>query len=214
MKSVLRLESFCLAVVLGWALSARPARADLGLELLEPPGIYSAFIDVTYNATTDLFNASGFALTLDDDGIGPAFNITGGTFDITATIDASGAFSGGSLAIGGTVSALGFNSGTLLSGDLQALGTPTSGSDPFEFIFDVTGGDASSIFGSIPLGVILSGGTGYNGTFAADFDNLSLEVRGTGTAFSDTAGVIPLPASGWLALCGLGLVTAGRRIGR
>ena len=188
--------------------------APLNLTLNDFPDIVSGQIDVTYNALTDAFDASGFAFELDDDGSVPAEAIAGGTFDLTATIDASGNLTGGTLSIGGTVASLGFTSGTLLTGTLTDFGFPNVGSDPFEFLLDVTGGDAAGLYGGVPAGVILSG-TGFDGDFNGNFDNLALldgvPTPGTGTAVADVAPV-PLPAALWLFGTGLlGLIGVSRR---
>lgn len=116
--------------------------------------------------------------------------------------------SGGTLSIGGTVASLGFNSGTLLTGDLTALGFPDAGGDPLEFLFNITGGDAASLYGATG-GVIMSA-TGFGGSFAADFDNnMGMVGRGMGTA---DAGAVPVPAAVWLFGSGLlGMVWVGRR---
>lgn len=185
--------------------------APLNLTLNDVPDIVSQFIDVTYDASLQTLTASGFALELDDDGSVPAEPIAGGTFDLTATIDNAGNLVGGTIAIGGTVGSLGFNSGTLLTGALTAFGFPNVGSDPFEFLFDVTGGDAAALYGggSVPAGVILSG-TGFGGDFASDFDNLSTG-PGTGIAVANV-GTVPIPAALWLFGSGLlGLIGLARR---
>ena len=193
--------------------------APLNLTLLDTPDIVSDFIDVTYDAAGDSFVATGFARELDDDGSVPPENIVNGTFNLAATIDAAGNLVSGSLTIGGTVASLGFNSGTLLTGTLTDFGFPNVGSDPFEFLLDVTGGDAAGLYGSVPAGVILSG-TGFSepglsGDFNGDFDNLALiddvPTPGTGRAVANVAPV-PLPAAVWLFGTGLlALVGVGRR---
>ena len=195
------------ALLLGAGSQAEAA--PLNLTLLDTPDIVSGFIDVTYNATTDTFSASGFALELDDDGSIPSETIAGGTFDLSASIDASGLLASGTLDIGGTVASLGFNSGTLLTGDLTAFGFPNAGGDPLEFLFSVTGGDAAGLYGGAGStgGVILAGGTGFTGDFTADF-------TGGGMAVADVAPV-PVPAALWLFGTGLlGLVGLGRNRGR
>lgn len=183
------------------ALLAIPAQAALlNLTLADSPDIVSGFIDVSYDATTATFFASGFAFELKD-GSGVR-QINGGLFDLGATIDNSGILSGGTLTIGGTIAALGFNSGTLLTGTLTALGFPGNGGDPLEFLFDVTGGDAAGLYGS-SAGIILSN-SGFSGSFAADFDNLLGGLAGTGYSLADTAPTaMPVPAALWLFGSGL-----------
>ena len=184
--------------------------APLNLTLLDTPDIASSFISVGYNAGSDAFTASGFALELDDDGSVPPETITDGAFDITASIDAAGALNlGGTLNINGTVASLGFNSGTLLTGSLTAFGFKDSGGEPLEFLFSVTGGDAAGLYGGVGSigGIILSGDTGFTGDFNFDF-------TGDGTAVADVAPV-PLPAAVWLFGAGLlGLVGIGRNSSR
>ena len=113
---------------MGWLLvlgmTGPASGTPLGLTLFDNPDIVSMFIDVVYDAGTDTFEADGFALGLDDDGVGPTLDIVGGSFDLTATIDGAGLLTGGSLVIGGTVANLGFNSGTLLTGSLTDFGFP------------------------------------------------------------------------------------------
>ena len=190
-------------VLIGFGLlnvSVVAQAAPLNLTLLDFPDIVSSFIDVTYDGGTQTFVASGFALELDDDGSAPAEAIAGGTFDISASIDNSGTLIGGTLSIGGTVASLGFNSGTLLTGNLTDFGFLNAGGDPLEFLLDVTGGDAAGLYGAVPAGVILSG-TGFAGSFVGSFDNLS-GGPGTGSAVADVAPV-PLPAAIWLFGVGL-----------
>ena len=204
----------CVSLMLSglFLLSASAHAAPLNLTLFDFPDIVSTFIDVTYDAGTDSFVASGFALELDDDGSVPAEAIDGGTFDLSASIDSSGSLSGGALTIGGTVASLGFISGTLLTGSLTAFGFPNAGGDPLEFLFDVTGGDAASLYGggSIPGGIILSA-TGFTGDFTSDFDNLFSGNPGTGSGVANVAPV-PLPAAVWMFGSGiLGMIGLGRR---
>jgi hypothetical protein len=193
----------------GLLLGSAAQAAPLNLTLNDFPDIVSSFIDVTYNAGTDAFTASGFAQELDDDGSMPAEAIAGGTFNLIATIDASGAMSGGSLSIGGTVSSLGFNTGTLLTGNLTDFGFPDAGGDPLEFLFDVTGGDAAVLYGGVgAVGGVIMGATGFGGSFDSDFDNLR---DGAGSGVANVA-PIPVPAAVWLFGSGLvGLAGLGRR---
>jgi MYXO-CTERM domain-containing protein len=167
------------------------------------PDITSAFIDLTYDAAADAFVAQGFALTYDDGG-GPAQAILNGSFLVTATIDATGAASAGTLAIGGDMSGFG---PSLLTATLVDFGFVDGGGSVLEFLFQVDGGDLAPAFalaGGGLIGVIMGTGIAYGGDWSIDYDNLIAGQAGTGSAVSDTA---PIPAPGGiglLALAGLG----------
>jgi len=181
------------ALLLG--LSGLAQAAPLNLMLLPEPDISSAFITVDYNAGTDLLTASGFAQQLTTGGA--TSGIAGGSFDLSAVVLGDGSLTGGSLSIGGTVAGLGFNSGTLLTGDLTAIGFPDAGGDPLEFLFDVTGGDAAALYGD--LGGIIMGFTGFDGDWDSNFTSGPFQA-------SADVGVVPVPAAAWLfgsALLGL-----------
>jgi len=199
LRSKNRFLTFALGIAAALLLASPVRAASLNLVLQRAPDIVSGFIDVSYNSTTDLFDASGFALELNDDDVGAPEPIVGGTFDLDASINGSGVLGSGTIAIGGTVPSLGFNSGTLLTGTLNDFGFPTTG-DPLEFLFSVTGGDAAGLYGAGPIGVILSNGSGFEGTFTSSFDN-----AGTAGATADVAPVVPLPGSLWLSLVGVGV---------
>lgn len=185
---------------------ALPAKASpLGLTLLDHPDIASYYIHVDYNAGTDNFNATGVALTFDDDGIHLPLYITDGVFSIDATVDELGNPTGGTLSITGDV--LGY-SPTLLTGNLTDFGfqDPPDGGDPFEFLFTVSGGELAIPYygglGSV-VGVILSAvDGGFDGTFDADFSN-------SGFGVADTA---PIPEPTSLALlAAVGALLSARR---
>ena len=183
-------------------LFSTSARATpLNLTLFDSPDIMSGLIDVTYDAGSGAFVASGFALELDDDGLGDPLTIADGDFTLQATIDGSGILLGGSLTYGGTVASLGFDSGALLTGNLTDFGFPDAGGDPLEFLFNVTGGDAATLFG--PVGGIILSGTNFGGSFANDFDNLIAGIPGTGFG-TNNAGV-PVPEPTTMLLVGVGL---------
>ena len=193
-------RGFCASLLLtalafGTAGSAQAALLNL---MPDTPDITSAFINVDYNGGTDLLTASGTALSLDDDGVLPALNIVGGSFDLNATIDAAGILSGGTISIGGTIAGIGAISGILLTGELTDVGFSDTGGDPLEFLFDVTGGDLSSLYGGTG-GIILTSSGFQNWV---DFQNFAF------SGVSDTFAVspIPVPAAVWLfgsALLGL-----------
>ena len=153
-------------------LSTSAAKAaPLYLELDAAPNIFSSFINVSYDATTETLTTTGFALNIDDDGVGPPHPIDGGTFSLVATIDAAGILApGGTIVIQGTVPTLGFNSGVLITGDLTAFGYRPGGGDPLEFRFDITGGDVAAHYQSTEGGIILSS-TSFAGSFTAGFGN-------------------------------------------
>lgn len=194
------LGQFAIVCATTLALTVSSEAALLGLTLQPFPDINSAFLNVNYNAGTDAFSASGFALAMNDDGIPPAVAITGGTFAINATIDGAGSASSGSLTINGTAGIFG---PTLLTGSLTAFGWSPVGL--FEFIFTVTGGSLAipTYYGNpgASIGVILdAGGNNFTGDWSLSFNNF-------GQGVSDTA---PIPAPATLPLL-LAAFCVGRR---
>jgi hypothetical protein len=172
----------------------------LGLDPFDTPDIFSGYINVNYDSATDNFTASGYALEFDDDGVGAPHQIASGSFELTATINASGVLqTGGTLAIVGTVADLGFNSGTLLTGNLTAFGFPDAGGDPLEFYLDITGGDAAGLYGFAPTGVILTS-SGFGGRFDENFSNTAY------TGLANTIAQTPEPSTILLLITGLGVV--------
>ena len=195
-------KGLAIAVTTAGLLAANSANAALlGLNLDPAPDIFSSFITVDYDMGTQTLTADGFALNLFD---GADNAIAGGTFSLTASVDNSGVLSGGSLMIGGTTG--GFNSGTLLTGSLTALGFDDAGGDPLEFMFDVTGGDLAGMYGS--SGGIIMTNTGFNaGLFTGNFTS------GDMAASSDTGVPTSVPEPESLLLLSLtlcGLITARR----
>lgn len=197
---MLRTKLTVLAGALAMCLCA-PSHADLlGLSLDASPDITSLFINTSYDAGTDAFSATGFAMELDTGGSTEA--IASGSFLLNATIDGTGTASSGTISIGGNV--LG-NGPTLLTGNLIdfGFGTIVPGTGPFEFVFEVTGGDLAGTFGGIgaSFGVIMSQGLGFTGDWGSSF-------TGAGFTVSDAAPLVPAPAVATLLLGGL---FAGRR---
>lgn len=188
------------ALLIGGAAQA----ALLNLDLLLPD-VESGFIDVQYDADSDLFTASGFALTLDFDGEPPPDeNIIDGLFSLSLFLDENGEIlpAGGTITISGSVLDLGPE---LLTGNITEFGFMDSpGGEIFEFVFDVTGGDLAPQFG--PLGgVILDAvDSGFGGTFDTSFANSGF------SGVADTA-PIPEPATSLLLLIGAAVCQARRR---
>jgi hypothetical protein len=188
--------------------------------LPEFPDILSEFVDVTYDAATDVLTASGLSIQIAIDAV-TTRSILNGTFNIAIVTDGVSATgtAGDDLSIAGDFDLTGDGiadvSGTLLTGEIAEFGSSVSAPGLFEFVFTVTGG----IFaGPIPFfalpqaGVILGadGGSTYNGSFDVSFNNTG-GVAGAGTGNADTA---PVPEPGTLLLLGsgiAGLVGFGRR---
>ncbi len=199
---------FVVGCLLSVAAQTPSSAGLLNLELLDSPDIFSAFLDVSYDASDQQFSAVGFAFTIDD-GLGPQININNGSFELLASVTNAGLATDGTLALGGEV--LGFGSfNPLLTGELVDFGWRDGGGDLFEFLFTVTGGDlATTEYYGEPgavLGVILTaefGSGGFTGSFSEDFAN-------GGTGLSNTA-PIPEPATIWLGVISLGAVAGFKR---
>jgi hypothetical protein len=202
-SALMAMAAFMLALGLAAVANATPLNLNLLL-----PDLLSSTIDVTYNATSDAFSASGFSLELDDDGVLPNVQLDApGLFVIGATIDASENLqAGGTLSITGKITSLGYVSGTLLTGNLTDFGFAGDAAGiVFEFTFAVSGGDLASSYAGQPGGVILSTALNSFSGFGSDFDNLFFGISGTGSGISDTA-PIPEPSTGLLVLSGLALL--------
>lgn len=185
--------------------------APLGLVLNDYPDITSIFLDMSYNAGSNAFSVTGFSATIDEDGVGPVLDFDAfGTFDISATIDNSGAPLGGTLTITGDLTSTLGVSGTLLTGSLVDFGWFGTTRDVFEFLFSVTGGALATpaYYGSpgTLTGVIYDTG---EDVFNGDFDS-SFSSSGFGSGFSDTA-PIPEPFTLSLLLPAAFLIRPNRR---
>lgn len=200
---------FALATSLLFVTSTTQA-APLGLNLYPTPDITSNIMDTNYDATSDLLTITGqWGMTVSFDGITHE-NVAGGTsgfglYSLTASISDGGVFNSGTISILGTVGA--YNSGTLLTGDLTALGFENNGNQLLEFTFDVTGGDLAPLFSGAPYGGTIINTSGYND------DNFNSNFSASFSAGADTAPA-PVPAAVWMfgsALLGLAGVKARRK---
>ena len=160
--------------------------------LVPPPDIASTNVQVDYVAATDTFTATGVPGQLNDGVSLPIIFL--GQFDLTATISAAGALSGGSLLVQGVVA--GGATGTLLTADVVDVGFSDVGGDPLQFLLNITGGALAGLYPSV-AGIVISG-SGFTG-FGADFSN-----NGSGVA-----DIAPIPEPGTAALLALGLATLG-----
>jgi hypothetical protein len=196
------LKIFAVTLLVGVAPSA--SAAPIHLVLGSQTDIMSFAVSIAYDASGDSFTANGVAASWTSGGV--TTGITGGVFDLSATIDSAGDASGGSLTITDAISTL--LTGTLVTDgfgfDAEAFNEP----DPFEFLFNTTGGTVATVLGP-HFGVILTsttllpvnpiGGTVFEQDFSAPYAGIA------------DAAVMPEPGSA--VLMGLGLVmlsVAGR----
>jgi phage baseplate assembly protein gpV len=155
------------------ALNGKPAQASpLNLELQTSPDLMSDFINVSYDANSQRLTVRG-GVESPDDKVSQSTPIINGSFEITATISATGTFTSGTITVTGEVPSLGIAKSVLLSGDLNSLGYGDAGG-VVEFLFNTSGGSFADNFGPI-TGVIL-GQSGFTGDFTRDFSSNSVAV--------------------------------------
>ncbi len=177
---------------------ANTARASL---ILEPtPDILVQLANSVYDATSDEYSFEGLAIQLlDENGVQ---TILGGVGTIEAIIDDSGTLLGGTVVVTGTIPSIGADTSPLLTGDLTELVGSNAAGGILEFTFTPTGGNAAvlSLYEG-RLGGIIASNTGFNGSFATNFDNEAAQ--------ADIGVAIPEPTSlvsGLIGLGGLALV--------
>ena len=190
------------------AISQPASATPLNLPTIAGPDIVSVGISVNYDAVTDQLTATGTAMsisTTNADGV--AEFIMGGSFTLTATVDATGTASAGTLTIGGTL--MSYDS-TLLEGSLNPVGGfgfDEDGLKPdyFDFRFTTSGGSLSGD-GTYPsqFGVILTlfseASLPDNPATGTIFDSSF-----SGGAFQSVSDVLPVPEPNTALLMGLGL---------
>lgn len=167
------------------------------------PDVFSGFVSISYDAGTDAFEAVGTPVQYNAPPVDP---MSGGVFALTATIDANGVVSGGSLSISGTTASA---SGVLLTGSVVQFGFAPDGvpgAPTFEFICSATGGALLADYGGTgaPIGVIISSFDSFAG-------NLDVNFTGS-TGLADTFSPVPEPTSMTLLAVGIvGTLWARRR---
>jgi len=191
------LQTGVLAALLTLVLSSASQAGPLGVAVVSYPDIATGFLTTTYNATTGAFTSNGWALSLDTGPTGTKTNITT-NFTLQATINNDGTFGGGTLNVG-TVAAPLLKSVNLID---------------FKYEQGVKGGLVEFLFGSptgsyttgltptyspnLPLDVLLSVGTGFNGSFASSWSSSA----GTGDIREDPVDGTPEPSALLLTLLG------------
>lgn len=186
--------------------SATSKAAPLNLLLAPAPDATAGFIQVDYNAGTDLFTASGYLLSLFD-GTGSTDFTANSTFDITATIDNSGNLTSGTFTAFGALTDVPPNPEvTLMIADIIAFGFDGPGS-VLEFEFSPTGGAVVGILPPGATGGIILSGSGFAGTFENNFGNVI-----DGQADIAPIASVPVPAAIFLfAPALIGLFAAKRK---
>jgi hypothetical protein len=199
------------------------ARADI---TLNPglPDLTGSFMDVSYNAGSSAFLASGWTTDYNiSDGHGGATDVGVSQIDsyiLSATINNSRVLTGGTLTINGAVGD-GDTSVTLLTADLitgsagLAFGYGDGNNNIFQFRFDVSGGTLADDFGGTGTagGVILaamfdasSGDHPFTGSWNSNFDSNGSSV-GDIDCFS-----VPEPTTTACFLLGLGALVCIQRL--
>lgn len=182
-------------LLLCWVGSAHAAFTLPALNIAPGyPDIQSpAQIDVNYvyNAGTGIGTLTAFG-GLGQLNLPPTQAITGGIFNLNATIDTNTSAVSGTVTLNGTSAPYG---DPLLTGTLSQFGAGNN--DPLEFLFTGLGGSLASLFGN-SAAVILNN-TGFAGTLDANFGT-----NGTFSASANTAAPAAVPEPGPLAMMILG----------
>jgi hypothetical protein len=202
-RTLIKLSAVVVASAFIFNAQAGTLSSTLDLNPMDPDIASVHTTSYIGDATSGVLTSSGFAVTFSN--FAPAEAITGGTFNLTANIQKSLGTADGLLNIGGTIASLGFNSGTLLTATLAQIGGPTM---TLNFLFNVTGGDAASLYGGAGaiMGVIMNN-SGYNGL-------VSFDGNFGGVAFGSTSDTVavPVPSTVALFLIGFGALVLRRNL--
>lgn len=167
--------------------------------------IYTGGLDISYDAATGLFTAMV-------EGIGnynPGFSdIKDLTYSLSASVDSTGALSGGHLEVFGSIADLGLGSTgapiSLLTGTVTDFGsTFETGFSVFELLFEVDSKAAGLGFGT-KGGIILSSWDLSGASFASSFE--STMAMGAGDTYA-----VPEPSTLLLLTLGAAGAAARRR---
>jgi hypothetical protein len=204
-----------LALVASGGAIAFPGSLNPGISLSQYPDTKIGAGDAQYNASTDQLHMTGLPTTIDT-GPGMSYSFkSGSAFTLDAIVNGFGVASSGTFSItytgfqGGAPSGLSPFSGMFLTGSLAVPnGLGVSGGNTIEMLFNVTGGDAASLYGS-KAGFILNN-TGFSGSWLNNWHTdppflANADARGV----TVTNGQAPEP--GTLALMLLGSALLYRR---
>ena len=204
--STLSLRMLALAAACVLLHTATAQAALLGLQP-STNFINAQFLEVNYDHTTDQLTVGpgsfGISMNLITDPITP------GTFQLSATIDDSGAISAASLLVAAD---LGLGDGEqtyFYSQSIDRFGFgDTFGNDILEFVFiqgndPVNGTDTAFASPGQEVGVILFGfDASFAGNFSSSFSNSSLPLGQTNTFFNPEPSSLSVLAVGALCLLG------------
>jgi hypothetical protein len=198
--------------VLGLGVATPASATLLNLPIQHPLLSFDNGGTLAYDADANALSVDAFPIALQlSPGAAPLF-ITpivgdGESFEIDATVDETGAASGGSLLVTGRIEDLGDLSGDLLLGDVIDFGFQENGAtDLFEFAIEVTGGllvdEGVYALRDTVVVKLQSERSTFNDSFESDF-------RG---GAKGTLGNVPEPGSMLLLAAGIyGLTLYGRR---
>ncbi len=184
------------------------------------PDLTGSYMDVTYNAGSDAFLASGYTTDYNTSSGDVGVSIVD-SYTLSATINNAGMLTGGTLVINGAVGN-GNTDVTLLTGNLTtgaagtAFGYGDGGNELFQFLFTVNGGSLKNAFGGNGAagGIILnawftgtSGDQPFTGSWASSFNN-NAGTPGDGSGDINSFMMVPEPSSVLLVLVS-GVLCAG-----
>jgi PEP-CTERM motif-containing protein len=190
------------AMAIGLFLLSSAAQAVPLNLVVGKPDIGVGPLSLSYNATTDLFSIVNGTASLFTGTDNVARAITGGDYDLSATITGAGALTGGTFSITGAIPSLAIANTTLLAGNLTAFGfspDPAGGTAAaFEFLFTKTSSAAALGFGD-------TGGIKINAFSITPSFSFASNFTANQNSSADNFAPVPEPATMWL----MGMGAAG-----